>query len=165
MHHHPLTPPAPGKTGPAMLPHEKLLSSGRRQLLSAALVFCLILIGTAAGSQAQEKAAGVSLKVDFGDGLIWHYSRIEHKPKMTVLDAMNELKGRKLQPLAFEFSGRGPNAFLKSLGGVENEGGGRSARNWFFRVGTKLGERSFGITEIAPGDEIIWHFGKYMPEN
>lgn len=111
-----------------------------------------------------QKTAEVSLKIDFGDGLVWQFSRIEFKPEMTVMDVMEQLSNRKIHPLSFEHSGRGQNAFLKSIGGVANEGGGRSARNWFFRINGKLGERSFGIAELKPGDEVVWHFGKYMPE-
>ena len=148
-----------------MIQSLKFMPLIRRRMLLLTLLPVLVLIARPPAGTGQEKVAEVTLKVDFGDGLVWQYSRIEYKPKMTVMDVMSQLKVRKIQPLAFEYSGRGQNAFLKSIGGVANEGGGRSARNWFFRVGEKLGERSFGISEVSPGDEIIWHFGKYMPEN
>ncbi|MFM7318345.1 MAG: DUF4430 domain-containing protein [Isosphaeraceae bacterium] len=138
----------------------------QKRFFALALVFTAISL--VSGNQplisAQEKPAEISLKIDFGDGLVWQFSRIEFKPKMTVMDAMEQLKNRKIQPLVFEHSGRGQNAFLKSIGGVANEGGGRSARNWFYRIGGKLGDRSFGIAELSPGQEVVWHFGKYMPE-
>lgn len=133
---------------------------------SKALLFavCLLLFNTKISAQTAPKKEAVSLKIDFGDGLVWHYRNIEFKPKMTVHDAMNQLSDRKIHPLAFELSGRGQNAFLKSIAGVANEGGGKSSRNWFYRIGGKLGDRSFGVAELSAADEVVWHFGKYMPE-
>jgi hypothetical protein len=129
-------------------------------ILAAGVIF--YIPGTSA--QTTSNTQSVTLKIDFGDGLIWHYRNIPFKPKMTIQDAMNQLSGRKIHPLAFEFSGRGQNAFLNSIAGIENEGGGKSSRNWFYRIGDKLGDRSFGIAELNAGDEVIWHYGKYQPE-
>lgn len=116
-----------------------------------------------AQSKTTAQAVPVKISINFGDGLVWTFDSIVHQPGMTVLEAMNTLKSRKNAPLAFEYQGSGQNAFLNSIGGVENQGGGRTDKNWFYRINDKLGNKSFGIAEVHPGDHVLWHFGKYEP--
>lgn len=133
--------------------------------LCLSIVFLLSMISTSAGQVAedQSKPITISVNIDFGDGLVWQYNQIPYQNGMTVLDAMEYLRNRKVKPLEFSYQGSGQNAFLKSIAGAANEGGGRSAKNWFFRINEKLGNRSFGLTELKPGDVVLWHFGKYQP--
>ena len=135
-----------------------------RRCLSLSL--CLLL-GLAAHAPAQQEpkpdAAAVKLVIDFGDGLSWHFDKIPHKPGMTILDAMNATAARPARPLKFEHKGSGESAFLISIDGSANEGGGRAKRNWFYRVNGQLGSTSFGLKTLEPGDTVLWHFGKYIP--
>lgn len=106
----------------------------------------------------------VELSVRFKDGRIRKFEPVECREGMTVIDMMNELKERKEEnPLRFEYKGKGKSAFLLSLDGVDNQSGG-SSDFWIFRVNGKLSDRSFGIYELHPGDKVLWHFGKFMPE-
>lgn len=135
----------------------------RRAFLGAlACLACLPLVAAQDDAKAKDQAS-VKLVIDFGDGLSWQFDTLAHKPGMTVLDAMTAAKARSSRPLAFEHKGSGESAFLQSIDGTANEGGGGSARNWFFRVNGKLGQKSFGLQELEAGDTVLWHFGKYRP--
>lgn len=62
----------------------------------------------------------------------------------------------------FESSGSGETAFVKAIDGVENEKA--AGDNWTFKVNGKLGDRSSGVFELKPGDDVVWRFGAYAPE-
>jgi hypothetical protein len=127
-------------------------------------VFCLTPIASELQAQADSpKAPAVTLMVDFGDGLICTYS-IEHKPEMTILDAMTVARARPSRPLRFSHKGSGESAFLISIDESANEGRGRTSKNWFYRVNDQLGDESFGLKELSAGDKVLWHFGKYVPK-
>lgn len=141
-----------------------LLGSGRFARVITVIMGLLSITSNAPYADAQEaKPEGVNVVVSFGDGLTWTYENIDYKQGMTVLDAMNAVKLRKHHALDFAYNGRGQNAFLNSLAGMENEGGGRTSKNWFYRINDKLGNKSFAIAELQAGDTVLWHFGKYEP--
>ena len=64
--------------------------------------------------------------------------------------------------MPFEMTG-GTDAttFIVSIGGVENEKS--LGDNWVYRVNGKLGDKSAGLFQVQPGDQIEWSFGKYEP--
>ena len=127
-------------------------------------ILCLAPLAAQAKAQAESpKPPTVAVVVDFGDGLIWTYS-VEHKAGMTILDAMTIAKARSPRPLRFSHKGSGESAFLISIDETANEGGGRSSKNWFYRVNDQLGDESFGLKELNAGDKVLWHFGKYVPK-
>ena len=141
-----------------------MLESGGFARIITVVMGLLSIISNAPLTDAREtKSPVVKVIISFGDGLMWTYENIEHKQGMTVLDAMNAVKTRKHHALEFAYQGRGQNAFLNSLAGMENEGGGKSSKNWFYRINDKLGNKSFGIAELQAGDTVLWHFGKYEP--
>lgn len=84
---------------------------------------------------------------------------IEWKDGMTVLSLMTQLQKEK--KLSFKHRGKGITAFLTEIGGIKNSGSGGD--NWIFRVNSKLGKKSFGVTKLSAGDKINWTFGKYRP--
>jgi len=137
-------------------------------------VFALLVISTfvpeaqAWQAPATEKpqaktATGVELSIRFADGKTRRFEPIAWHEGMTVLDLMQSCKGSDGKALKFEHRGSGATAFLTSIDGVANESG-RGSKAWIFRVNDKLGNRSFGTTELKPGDTVLWHFGKYEPE-
>jgi len=131
------------------------------------LAFTALLLALPGRAVAQDAPAAdgpvVKIVIDFGDGLQWQYGSITHKPGMTVLDAMNQAAARTQRPLRFEHKGSGESAFLISIDGSANEGGGKAKRNWFYRVNDKLGDTSFGLKRLEAGDSVLWRFGKYNP--
>ncbi len=121
-------------------------------------------ITSSKAQEAKPKPASIEMAIDFGDGLIWTFPDIQHTSKMTIMDAMNIARARTKRPLRFSHKGAGESAFLISIDDSANEGGGRSSRNWFYRVNHELGDQSFGLKQLKPGDKVLWHFGKYVPE-
>ena len=139
-------------------------SLSTRILQSLLAVFCLTPSASQVQAQADSpKAPSVTLVVDFGDGLTCTYI-VEHKPEMTILNAMTVAKARPSRPLRFSHKGAGESAFLISIDESANEGGGRTSKNWFYRVNDQLGDESFGLKELNAGDKVLWHFGKYVPK-
>lgn len=49
--------------------------------------------------------------------------------------------------------------FVTSIDGIDNQAG--SGDNWVYRVNGKLGDKSSGVYDVHPGDQIQWTFGKY----
>lgn len=84
---------------------------------------------------------------------------IPFQKKMTVLDVMKYAAGKK--KIKFSHRGKNETAFLTEIDGIKNQGA--RGDNWIFRVNDMLGKKSFGVTEIQPGDSVSWTFGKYKP--
>ena len=82
---------------------------------------------------------------------------VPYRTGMTVLDAMNTAKSN--DKLDFDYSGKGETAFIKSIGGVSNQGAAKN--NWIFYVNQELAKRSSGAFELQPGDLIEWRLGGY----
>jgi hypothetical protein len=95
----------------------------------------------------------VSLTIDFGDGRPQEYEPIAWRQGMTVYDLTRETprENRRL-----DVRGSGASAFLESLDGIANEG--PAGRNWAYHVNGKPGDRSFGVYELQPGDQVLWRF-------
>lgn len=94
-----------------------------------------------------------------GKGTDIELKDIEWKDGMTVLSLMTQMQKEK--KLSFKHRGKGITAFLTEIGGVKNSGSGGD--NWIFRVNSKLGKKSFGVTKLSAGDKVNWTFGKYRP--
>jgi hypothetical protein len=97
----------------------------------------------------------VSLAIDFGDGRRTEYQPIAWREGMTVYDVTSETQRNDLK---LKTIGTGESAFLANLDGVENEGA--DGRNWIYSVDGKVGDRSFAVFELEPGDRVLWTFGK-----
>jgi len=115
-------------------------------------------------AQADEPAAkSVRLVIDYGDGVEKHFTRLAWKPKMTVLDAVEQATAGK-HGIKVIYLGRGETAFLIKIDDLRNEAGGRDSRSWLFSVNGKPAAKSFGIYELKQGDRILWKFGPYEPK-
>jgi hypothetical protein len=97
----------------------------------------------------------VSLTIDFGDGRRTDYEPIAWREGMTVQDVTRETPRSDIK---LKTLGTGESAFLSNLDGIENEGA--SGRNWIYSVDGVVGDRSFGVYEVEPGDKVLWTFGK-----
>jgi hypothetical protein len=121
---------------------------------------CLLAAGFVAADEPAAKT--VSLKIDFGGGVVKQFDGIAWQKDSTVMDVMNAAKGRP-QGITFKYRGSGATAFLTQIDDAKNEGGGADRKNWFFRVNGKLAEDSFGVHKLKPADAVLWTFGQYKP--
>jgi hypothetical protein len=96
----------------------------------------------------------VSLTIDFGDGRRTQFKPSPWREGITVQDVTRETPSDSLR---LETLGSGKSAFLASLDGIENEGA--SGRNWTYSVNGKMGDRSFAVYALQPGDQVLWTFG------
>ena len=74
---------------------------------------------------------------------------------MTVQDLLDEAV-RHRPGIVYEHESEGKLAYLKSINGVGNQG--VVGRNWQFSVNGKLGNESFAVEKVAPGDRVLWFF-------
>jgi hypothetical protein len=72
---------------------------------------------------------------------------------MTVRDALAAAVDSSGN-VKFAQQGADQSAFLTEIEGVKNEGAG--GRNWTYTVNGKLGDRSFAIYPLRPGDQVLW---------
>ncbi len=125
------------------------------------LLIATILYGYPGTSLAQEKKRDkktVTMVIDYGDGVEKRFKRLTWKQGMTVLDAMNQAKMHR-RGIRFESRGKKDTAFLTQIDDLKNEGA--NGRNWIYRVGGELGDRSFAIHPLEAGDMVLWTFGSY----
>ncbi len=136
---------------------------------TTALATCCFLLlawsGLNSFSRAAEQPAAkkevkntVTVVIDYGDGVQKHFQHIAWTEKMTVSDAM-QAAVRHPRGIKIEQRGAGARALLLKIDDLANQGGG--GRNWIFRVNGVLGDRSFGVAGLKPGDTVLWKFGKY----
>lgn len=110
--------------------------------------------------EQEVKSNTVEIAIRFnGNGEDIELKKIQWKDGMTVLSLMTQLQKEK--KIRFKHHGTGITAFLTEMGGVKNSGSGGD--NWIFRVNSKLGKKSFGVTKLSAGDKVNWTFGKYRP--
>jgi len=117
--------------------------------------------GDATGREVQTSPAGadsdqlvVRLRIA-RPGVEPEVGEVSWREEMTVFDALDRFS----PSLNVESTGQGESLFVKSIGGQPNLGA--SGDNWIYRVNGKLGDRSCGLYQVSPGDEIVWSFGKY----
>lgn len=107
--------------------------------------------------QDEKEPRNVRLVIDYGDGCEKHFTAIEWRESMTVLDLL-EAAQKHPRGIKFVYRGSGALGFLTKIDDLENEGGDR---NWIFRVNSKLGDRSFAVSPVQKGDTVLWKFGEY----
>lgn len=99
-----------------------------------------------------DKASGkVSLSIDFGDGRQQDHPAISWRNGMTVADLLHEAS-----ELTISQKGTGATAFLTGINGRENAGA--DGKNWLYEVNGQVGDRSFAVYELRPGDRVLWTF-------
>jgi hypothetical protein len=112
----------------------------------------------AQGNESERKL--VTLTVDFGDGFQKRFTNVSWSEGLTVLDVMFQAKRHKRGRLEFKQRGKAATALLFQIDDVANQGGGR--RNWIYYVNKRKGDRSFAISKLEPGDEVLWRFETYQ---
>ena len=131
-----------------------------RTLLVA--LFCLLCLAPTLAEddakQPEEKPKTVSLVIDYNDGAQIRFPAIPWKEDFTALNAL-EFAADHPHGITFKSRGSGETALLYRIDDLENQGG--SGLNWIFKVDGKLGDRSFAITPLKPGDRILWKFDEY----
>jgi hypothetical protein len=99
---------------------------------------------------APQPANKVLLTVNFGNGQLTNETA-EWREGMTVANALQNNRR-----LSFRTEGSGASAFLTTLNGIMNEGGG--GRNWTYTVNGNYADRSFAVYELRPNDHVLWTF-------
>ena len=97
----------------------------------------------------------ISLVIDFGEERRRKYEAVCWREGMTVRDALAAAVDSSSN-VKFAQQGSGQSAFLTEIEGVKNEGVG--GRNWTYTVNGKLGDRSFAVYPLRPGDQVLWTF-------
>lgn len=139
------------------------MSYGYRALGSlslAALCICAVIVAVSVAQQPDNPASPdgtVQLVIDYGDGVQKHFTALEWRDGMTVLDAL-EAAQRHPRGIKFAYRGKAATAFLTRLDDLENEG---RDRNWVYRVNGELADRSFATFGLKAGDTVLWKFGAY----
>jgi hypothetical protein len=153
---------------PRAVARRPALLVGWRPLLHGS-VAVVVLIAAGCGNQrpsaaAPETSPGVSGKtiavvIDYGDGAQKRVT-VAWREGMTVLDAM-QLAAKHPRGIQFTHRFAGDRAFLDSLDGMTNQGGGETAHNWVYRVNDQFAHDSIGVHCLSPADVVLWKFGKY----
>jgi hypothetical protein len=103
----------------------------------------------------------VTLVIDFGPArrspITVDVPCSEHSTVFDILD-----RAQLIGDIKFESSGSGDTVFVKSIATVANEGSG--GNNWIYLVNEETADKSAGIYEVKPSDEIRWRFGPPPPE-
>ncbi len=111
-----------------------------------------------AAAKSNTKKKTVRIEIDYSDGAQKILSAIPWKPRMTLSDAMTYAAAHK-HGIKIKTRGKGSIRFLEKIDDLANQGA--SGPNWVFRVNGKLGDRSYAITPLKPGDAILWKFDTY----
>jgi hypothetical protein len=107
---------------------------------------------------AAPDAPAVELVIDYGDGSEKRFTRIPYQDGMTVLVALR-LVAKHPRGITFDSSGSGSSALLTRIDDLGNEAT-PDGKNWLYRVGGKLADKSCGAYVLSPGDVILWRFEK-----
>jgi len=131
-------------------------------LLSAIIAIGAVALGAGLAVGQHGEAPSVRLVIDYGSGVEKHFTRIAHRPGITVFEAMRA--ARELpEPLGlrFEHTGSGERVFVRSIDGLANQGAGENHRNWTYEVNGEGARVGCGARTLARGDVVRWRFGPY----
>ncbi len=102
----------------------------------------------------------VEVQIDFnghGQNKQFH---IDWSPNLTAFSCLERLQvDGKLKVTS---RGTGNQTMLTSIDGLENLWA--AGDNWIYYVNDHLGDRSSTVSELQPGDRVVWRFGKYAPK-
>jgi len=131
-------------------------------ILALALVPASVLLRANAEQPAtttDHQFRTVSLILTYTEGVEKHYTMIPWSNEMTVLDAMKHAAAMPApMGLTLDVTGGGETAFVRAIDGLRNEGGGRGARNWTYRVNDEPARASAGVVTLKPNDTVRWTF-------
>ena len=105
-----------------------------------------------------KKTRTAKLTIDYGDGVQMHFTSLDWREGMTVLDLLKAAK-RHRRGITFRYRGSDSIALLTKIDDLENQGG--RGDNWIYRVNGKLGKQSFAVKKLSSSDHVLWKFGKY----
>ena len=111
-------------------------------------------------SRAEEPSAplkAVKLTIDYGDGVQKTFVELPWKDGLTVFAALQSA-AKHPRGIKVAHQGSGATTLVTAIDDLKNEGRGR---NWLFEVNGKLGEKSCAISELKPGDAVLWRFATY----
>lgn len=111
------------------------------------------------GVDETEEQNAIRLIFDYSDGAQKVLTRTPWKSKMTLGEAMDLAAAHK-HGVKFTRRGRGSTAFVEKIDDLKNQGA--KGPNWIFRVNGKLGDKSYAITPVKPGDTVLWKFDTYQ---
>jgi hypothetical protein len=100
----------------------------------------------------------IRLVFDYSDGAKKVLTNVPWKSKMTLGQAMEFATAHK-HGVKLKRRGSGSTGFIEKIDDLENQGA--KGPNWIFRVNGKLGDRSYGVTTLNPGDTVLWKFDTY----
>lgn len=129
-------------------------TSRRRALVAMALLACAAC-AVAIARAPEPSPPSVRLVIDFGDGTQKVFKSLAWSQGMTVLDAMSLAKPGP-RGIAFEFTGSGDRAFLKSIDGQANDAAKKIY--WLYWVNGALADQSFGVKTLEASDAVQWEF-------
>jgi len=121
------------------------------------LLFCHVAFLEAKKPEGKS-AQVVTLTVDYGDGAQKRFVEIPWKTEMTVGDA-TDAADKHPRGIEIEVRGKGETAILLRIDDLRNAGA--DGTNWVYRVNDKLGDRSFSVFSLNPGDDVLWRFEEY----
>jgi len=123
------------------------------------VMLVLAPVGRAADAGAA-KTPSVRLVIDYGDGVEVHFTALEWRSGMTVLDALSAAR-KHPRGVPFKQRGSGSSALITQIGDVKNGGGGAQSKNWMYSVNAERGEVSAGAQQLKARDVILWRFQVY----
>jgi hypothetical protein len=134
---------------------------GRRSAV-ACIGWALFLAALAPADHvhAQSAAQSVRLVVDYGDGVLKIFDHLPWSKGNTVLDVLNAAKSSP-HGITLNYTGTGASAFLTDIDGVQNQGGGSTAKNWQYWVNTTYADRSFAVFDVQAADTVFWRFSTF----
>lgn len=98
----------------------------------------------------------VALEIDFGNGRK-RTATVPWREGMTALDVLVATQDGAT-PTKVERRGEGATAFVESIDGVQNGGGGKSDRNWLYKVNGRLSPAGAGTVVVRGGDRVLWQY-------
>jgi hypothetical protein len=131
--------------------------ANRRTILATLVILAIASVSEGQRAQARLAPKIVRLVIDYGDGVQKHFTQLDWKEGMTVLDAMRAAREHP-RGIAFDSRGKRATLFIFKIDGLENETQGKG---WLYKVNDKLADRSCGIYELEAGDAVLWTFEEY----
>jgi Domain of unknown function (DUF4430) len=102
----------------------------------------------------------VDVQIDFNGQAPNKQFHIDWSPKLTAFGCLEQLQARGKLHVASR--GIGDQTLLTAIDGLENLWA--AGDNWIYYVNDQLGDRSSAVSELQPGDRVVWRFGKYAPK-
>lgn len=117
---------------------------------------------TAAAPPSPAAGAGVSLTIDYGNGVEKTLTAIPWREGLTAWEATLEATRRQPQSQV-NHTGKGPRVFVTEIDGFKNQGGGAEKKNWQYWVNGTYANEGAGAKVLKAGDKVLWKFALPPP--